>query len=131
VGLGGLVLSAGGAVVAGALRVAAVAGIAGLVWWLTCDSLTWFGGSGDWARWGLDGRLAPSPEGAVGRFVSYFTGAWFAVIAGLILVLPLADALRWGVVSYLRGWAHTRAAYEAPLSLSAEEQEEVAAATKK
>lgn len=122
-----ILASAALVLVLGLLRWAAVLGVAGMVWRLTCESLTWLGGDAQWARWGLDGQLWPAPQGAAEQLAALIAGAWLALFVGLLLTYPVSAALRWGVSCYLLS---RQRAGETPVvlaELTAEEQADLSA----
>lgn len=86
----------------GLLRWLVVAVLAGLTWWLLCDTLTHGGEeTSRWLRWGLGGVFWPQGKGLY-WFASVLAGMWFVLLAGLVAVYPLAYLVRWGTACYLR-----------------------------
>jgi hypothetical protein len=130
-------LSAAAALGLGLIRTALLAGFLWLVWLVACESLSWWGGEKvRWMRWGLDGQLWPDAEAGLYQVASGIAGLWFALLIGIGLMYPLALALRWGVVCYLRARQQAQAfpsseVPSSPLALSDEEQAALVEAQKK
>jgi hypothetical protein len=86
----------------GLARFACFAGIAFLTWWLTCESIAWWGGENvQWLRWGLNTSLIPESETGLYLVASVLAALWFLLLVGLTLMYPLAHTLEWGVRCYL------------------------------
>jgi hypothetical protein len=110
-------------VVLGLVRSAEFLGLTWLAWLLTCESLSWWGGEEvQWVRWGLGDTVRPAAEGGLYQAASWVAGFWWALLIGLIAVCPLAFALNWGAVSYLRARQQTEEIRASLLPLSAEER---------
>jgi hypothetical protein len=118
-----LVASAILSLVVGLLRFVAVAGFACLTWLISCTSISWLGGDKiQWLRWGLNGVPPPAEEDGLYRMASWITGFWFLLILGLVFMVPLANALRWGVVCYLLGRQRREEIGPGQVELSIEER---------
>lgn len=94
-----------------------------LAWWLTCASLSWWGGDQvQWIRWGLDGALIPSTEGGLYQVASWIAGAWFFFFFAFILIDPIRHALHWGIVCYFAARQRSEGVLLRHFELSAEER---------
>jgi hypothetical protein len=130
-GVAGLVLangaetlgSAAAALARGLLSTGVLVGGAWLVWWLACESVSWWGGEQvRWMRWGLDGALWPDAEPGLYWAASCAAGLWFVLLLGSALMHPVALALRWGAVIYLLARQAAEGPVAEPLELSEEKQ---------
>jgi hypothetical protein len=106
------------------LRSLALLGIAWLSWFLTCESISWWGGENvQWARWGLGGSLVPASEGGLYWLASVIAGFWFLLLFGLWSMYALSSFLTWGAACYLRARQQTQEVPPGQIELSKEEEE--------
>jgi len=66
---------------AAGFRFAVLVGVFWLTWYLTCESITWWGGPAAWARWGLDRQVMANDISAPGSWL--VAGVWFVIIGGM------------------------------------------------
>jgi hypothetical protein len=111
----------------GLVRWAAILSFVAFTWWLTCESISWWGGENiHWVRWGLDGRLGPPSDGGLYQVASWIAGVWFFLIVGWALMYPISHALTWGAAAYLRALQQGEDAPKTLLALSEGERKSLA-----
>jgi hypothetical protein len=105
------------------VRFGILLGMVGLTWYLTCESISWWGGENiHWVRWGLDRELWPESEGGLYQVASWITGVWFFLIVGCAFMYPISHVLSWGAAAYLRASQKAEDAPKILLALSEDER---------